>query len=61
MKRKCLGRVLMTLILAIMPLLLIGCKENKSNKTSKAYYVIGEELDVNKTADKAQEILEKSD
>ncbi|HKM34295.1 MAG TPA: hypothetical protein VJY54_06095 [Lachnospiraceae bacterium] len=62
MKRKCLGRVSVTFALAIMPLVLLtGCKEQKADKATKAYYVISEELDINKTIDKAQEILENNE
>lgn len=62
MKRKSLGRVLVTFALVIMPLVLLtGCKEQKSDKATKAYYVISEELDVNKTIDKAQEIFENTE
>lgn len=42
-------------------LMLTGCKEEETEKVSKAYYVISEELDIQKTADKAQEILENAE
>lgn len=62
MKRKSLGRVLVTFILLIMPLVLLtGCKEQKPDDAAKAYYVISEELDVNKTIDKPQEIFGNSE
>lgn len=39
---------------------LTGCKSEDGKKVSQAYYVISEELDIKKTADKAQEILESA-
>ncbi len=47
-----------TVFLAVM---LTGCQSEDGKKTSQAYYVISEELDIKKTADKAQEILENAD
>lgn len=43
---------------AIPLLLLTGCSQGEPDASSKAYYVISEELDVKKTTDKAQEILD---
>lgn len=40
--------------------MLTGCKSEDEKKASQAYYVISEELDIKKTADKAQEILESA-
>lgn len=53
----------MTLLIAsIIPLVfLTGCHNEEKAKASRAYYVISEELDVQKTADKAQEILENAE
>lgn len=40
--------------------MLAGCKSEEKVNASQAYYVISEELDIKKTADKAQEILENT-
>lgn len=49
-----------SLLLVLSGLMLTGCTNEESKETSQAYYVISEELDVVKTADKAQEILENA-
>lgn len=51
----------MNVAFALPMLLLAGCGTKEPDTTEKAYYVISEELDVKKTADKAQEILENAD
>lgn len=62
MKKRYLGRVGIVSLLAVMPLILLtGCKGQESDKVAKAYYVISEELDITKTVDKAQEILENTE
>lgn len=48
-------------VMAVLPVaMLTGCKNEEKEKASQAYYVISEELDIIKTADKAQEILENA-
>lgn len=55
-------RIVMLLAFSIIPLVLLtGCHNEEKAKASRAYYVISEELDVQKTADKAQEILENAE
>lgn len=55
-------RIVMLLAVSIIPLVLLtGCHNEEKAKASRAYYVISEELDVQKTADKAQEILENAE
>ena len=61
MKKRCKVPALLVMSVFLIPaLLLTGCKEEEKDRTSKAYYVISEELDIKKTADKAQEILENA-
>ena len=56
------GKKAVLLAVCILPfLLLTACREQEGNGVShKSYYVISEELDSKKTADKAQEILENA-
>lgn len=60
-KRYKVPALAMASALLITVLFLTGCKEEEKDRTSKAYYVISEELDIKKTADKAQEILENAE
>lgn len=61
--RKMKGKLLyVTGIAVALPLFLFaGCGSKEPDSSEKAYYVISEELDVKKTTDKAQEILENAD
>lgn len=62
MKKKQWVRIFLAGILAVIPAMLFtGCKGQENLKNLPAYYVISEELDVNKTTDKAQEILENAE
>ena len=62
MRTKCLRRVSVTFALTfMMGVFLTGCREQKHDDETNAYYVISEELDFTKTADKAQEILENTE
>lgn len=62
MRRNRGKRILTLLIASVIPLgLLTGCHNEEKAKASRAYYVISEELDIQKTADKAQEILDNAE
>lgn len=62
MRRNRGKHILTTLIVSVIPLVLLsGCHNEEKAKVSRAYYVISEELDVQRTADKAQEILENAE
>lgn len=55
---KCISALLTASIIPLV--LLTGCYNKENTRVSRAYYVISEELDVQKTTDKAQEILENA-
>lgn len=62
MKKKQWARIFLAGILAVIPAILFtGCKSEENLKASPAYYVISEELDVQKTTEKAHEILENAE
>ena len=62
MRRNRGKHILTMLIISIIPLVfLTGCHTEEKGKASRAYYVISEELDIQRTADKAQEILENAE
>ncbi|MDE5680142.1 MAG: hypothetical protein K2I01_06905 [Lachnospiraceae bacterium] len=62
MRRNRGKQIWLLLIASVIPLILLtGCHNEEKAKASRAYYVISEELDVQKTADKAQEILENAE
>lgn len=62
MRRNRGKRIVILLAFSIIPLVLLaGCHNEEKAKASRAYYVISEELDVQKTVDKAQEILENAE
>lgn len=62
MRRNRGKHILTTLIVFAIPLVLLtGCHTEEKGKASRAYYVISEELDIQRTADKAQEILENAE
>lgn len=61
MKEKYIKRIFISGAVAVLlAVILTGCKSEDGKKASQAYYVISEELDIKKTADKAQEILENA-
>lgn len=54
-------RILTTVLLSVLlSVMLTGCTPDETEGDTGAYYVISEELDVIRTADKAQEILENA-
>ena len=62
MRRNRGKHIWLLLIASVIPLILLtGCHNEEKAKASRAYYVISEELDVQKTADKAQEILDNAE
>lgn len=62
MRKRQWMRIWVMAAIAVLPAAMFtGCKNEENTKTYQAYYVISEELDVKRTADKAQEILENAE
>ncbi len=61
MKVKWWKRIFLSGVIGVFPIVMLsGCKSEEGISASRAYYVISEELDIKKTTDKAQEILENA-